>query len=650
MVAFVLRGLHLWQLSRSPFGSIVVGDGAAYDAWARAVVAGDWLSRHQGVFYQSPLYPYFLAFVYLFFGHHLSAVFGIQALLGMVSCVLLARAGRVLFSPTAGTVAGFAFALYGPAVFFEGVVQKAALDSVLLATCWFAFAQLKAAPSVGAAAALGFFSSALSLNRENALVLGVLFAGWIWAKQREDSWPKPKPYFGVFLLAFSLPLAVTLARNLAVGGELAITTAQFGPNLFIGNNPNATGMYDPLLPGRGNPAFEREDARVLAEQAVGRSLSPGEVSRFWARKAVGFIVEYPGKWLALLGKKLLLAVNGVEVADVDDFYGRVAELPALRLAMLRFAVVFAFGVAGWVASLPLARQLWPFLAAVPLYLASVAAFFVLARYRFPLAVLLVPFASAAVHHLFEGSRRRKTSILASCVAALAVTQLPMVDKRSQEASSYVTLGDVYLERRQEPEKALFYYQKAVAAADSSAEAHLRLAVAAKVLGRRELAETHFREASRLAPGWGEVFLRWGQHRYEQGDYSGAAVHFATACQLPGAGSEAWRWLGDALFKVGRLEQALEAYEKAWAAGGDPVIANNLGAALAQLRRWAEAERWLRQAAEADPGYAEPRVNLAKVYLATGRWAQAREALEEALRIAPEHPEARKLSGVAAGRP
>jgi hypothetical protein len=58
VLAFVVRLVYLQQLKRSPLFDVFMGDAAGYDAWAREIAAGDWLGKT--VFYQAPLYPYFL--------------------------------------------------------------------------------------------------------------------------------------------------------------------------------------------------------------------------------------------------------------------------------------------------------------------------------------------------------------------------------------------------------------------------------------------------------------------------------------------------------------------------------------------------------------------------------------------------------------
>ena len=52
----------------------------------------------------------------------------IQAVVGSAAVVLLASAGERLFSRRVGLVAGLALALYAPAIFFDGLLQKSVLD------------------------------------------------------------------------------------------------------------------------------------------------------------------------------------------------------------------------------------------------------------------------------------------------------------------------------------------------------------------------------------------------------------------------------------------------------------------------------------------------------------------------------------------
>ena len=164
--ALAIRGLYVLDLSTTPIATMLSGDAVSYDAWARRIAAGDWLGRHEGVFYQAPLYPYFLAAVYSLAGAaHVTVVYLVQIVLGTIACVLLLRAGRSFCSEAVGRFAGFALAIYPSAIFYDGQIQKASLDLFLMCLVLYALAtardNCRARPWVFAGASLG----ALTLNR-----------------------------------------------------------------------------------------------------------------------------------------------------------------------------------------------------------------------------------------------------------------------------------------------------------------------------------------------------------------------------------------------------------------------------------------------------------------------------------------------------
>src|SRR5690349_19344161 len=128
-LALAIRCFNLWQIHHAPFWSLRLGDGEAYHLWATRIAAGDWLGRD--VFYQAPLYPYFLALVYRLFDESPATVRIVQALLGAASCALLSYAGFRLFGRR-GLLAGLVLALYPPPIFLDGLIDKTALSTTLL--------------------------------------------------------------------------------------------------------------------------------------------------------------------------------------------------------------------------------------------------------------------------------------------------------------------------------------------------------------------------------------------------------------------------------------------------------------------------------------------------------------------------------------
>ena len=342
-VAFLLRLLHIWQIKSTPFFDVLMGDANGYDQWAQRLAAGDWVGTD--VFYQAPLYPYFLGVVYAIFGRDLLIVRLVQAAIGSASCVLLGLAAERLFSKRVGLIAGLALALWAPAIFFDALLQKSVLDMFCMCLTLWLLAGIERA-TMWRWLGLGCAMAALALSRENALLLaGILGLAIVLRWFDGHATPVPRWFDGratdvlrttdsiverpqnlrrtlveqlvPFALGLSIVFAPVVARNYSVDGGFYLTTSQFGSNFYIGNNPNADGTYASIRFGRGSPEFERLDAKEVAEESGGHSLSPAEVSSFWSGKAMDFITSQPSKWLALEARKVLLLFNRAEMFDTE---------------------------------------------------------------------------------------------------------------------------------------------------------------------------------------------------------------------------------------------------------------------------------------------------------------------------------------------
>ena len=84
-------------------------------------------------------------------------------------------------------------------------------------------------------------------------------------------------------------LLPVVARNYCRRRRLLPDDVAVRIELLHRQQPDADGTYVSLRFGRGSPEFERLDATELAEHAVGRTLTPAEVSSYWTGRAIGFI-------------------------------------------------------------------------------------------------------------------------------------------------------------------------------------------------------------------------------------------------------------------------------------------------------------------------------------------------------------------------
>ncbi len=386
-IALLLRFVHLWQIEAMPLFYNLAGDGRTYDEWAQRIAAGDWLGS--GVFYQAPLYPYFLAVWQFAFGHNLWLIRFLQILLGALSCASLFLVGDKLFSRSAGIAAGLVLAIYAPAIFFDALIEKSILDLTLLCLMLCLLVNVGRTHSLMKWLGVGSLLGLLGLSRENALILAPLVAIWIFVELPREAPALRARWLGCFLAGLLLILVPVGIRNLIVGGEFKLTTSQLGPNFFIGNNPVADGTYGSVRQLIKEVQLEGPDAKRLAERASGRSLTPGEVSSYWLRQSIAFIEAQPGQWLSLLARKWLLVWHAREIEDSDDFYiYRQFSTPLALLAWLaHFGVLAPLAAAGMFFTWREWRRLWLLHAMILALAGSVALFFVFGRYRYP----LVPF-------------------------------------------------------------------------------------------------------------------------------------------------------------------------------------------------------------------------------------------------------------------
>ncbi len=636
-LALTVRLAYLWSWHDTPLFSTPVGDARTYLAWASEIAAGDWIGRE--VFYQAPLYPYFLGVLHTLFGDGPWVARSAQALLGALSCALLFLSGAGFFSRRAGIVAGFGLALYAPAVYFDGLIQKATLDVFLFSLLLLAFAQLVDRDRPVVAFVSGVALGLLALARENSLVLVPLAAIFVAVAGPIRPPRRRALAVGLLALGLALPLVPVGLRNQAIGGTFLVTTSQLGPNLWIGNHEGASGRYEPLRPGRGDARFEREDARALAEQALGRALSPAEVSEYFRDRALAFARERPAEFLGLLARKWALVWNGRELPDTEgiDAYAEHSALLRVLHVLFGFGLLAPLAAVGVVATRRDWRRLWVLWSSALLLAASVALFYVFARYRYTLVPVVMLFASAgalALADALRASSLRRTAELAVVAAIAAVgVNWPFVGT-ADSTLTHFSVGSALLERGLARE-ALPELERAVAAQPEFAHASLRLADALRETGDPARALDVCDAVIAGDPGLADAHVSRGLALVALGRTDEAAAAFERALALDASHADAHNDLGNLLVAQQRSELAIAHYRRAL--GLRPDDANfeaNLGAGLLQARVAAEALVHLERALALAPGHPTARLNRASALVLLGRIDEARAGFAEVIRLEP----------------
>jgi tetratricopeptide (TPR) repeat protein len=448
----------------------------------------------------------------------------------------------------------------------------------------------------------------------------------------------------------ALVLAPVALRNALVGGDPLPTTFQGGTNFYIGNNALADGTYRPIVPGKQVPELERREPVRLAEQRLGRRLSPAEVSRYWLGQGLAWAGAHPGDFVRLLLRKVGLFWSWYEWPDAVDYYQVRAESPVFRLPLLEFGgvtLLAALGLAwlprrglAWrVAPLSstgvpkvvvlkadepeadeldvdepevdeperigLARRFAPPLVFAAGWMASTVVFFLFARYRLPVVPALLLLAALPVAALLP-----RVEVAGTVPEAAAD---PAAKGSDAALGPNATTG---------PEMARFPEE---------------VARGPEVARGKEAAR-----GSAVATGLAATGAGAARRRVVT---LALALAVAAALALPRLAGFAPRLdlvrfnLARLAEERGDLEEARRDYEGTLAVSPDDFLAwLDLGNLAARRRDWPEALRCYRRAAELEPASDDAQSNLGGVHLALGSPAAAAH-LARALELNPRSVQA-----------
>jgi tetratricopeptide (TPR) repeat protein len=612
-LALAVRLAHLAAVAGSPLQSVLVGDGRIHDLWAREIAFGEGWGDPR--WYQTPTYAWFLALVHLA-GGAAAAARVVQAVLGSLACACVALAAARTFDRRAGIGAGVLLALYAPAFVYDGVVDKTSLDLALLAFAIVALAPRDVPLGALRALAAGLAFGALIGDRENFVVLIPLVALAAWRSAAPTAAARARVAIAL-AAGLALPLGGLALQRRAITGEASLLRPQLGFNLYIGNHEGADGLYQPLVPSHGNAEDEVDEARELAEAALGRPLDVREVDDHWRDRALSWIGEHPADAAVGFARKLRLALHDTEWADTWGYlaYRDESSVAAALGSVLRFGTLSTLGALGIALAWRGGARPWFWLASMAAILAMLGAFFVLARYRAALVPFLAPFAGLALSRipaLVAGGAWKLHLPLAAAAAAIAFLPVgPLDGSRARfETSREDTWSNVAAEllRADRAEESRAAASRALALAPDNTDAAINLALAEIRLGRWASARPALERALERDPS-------------RRADASGLVGEtLASRDEI----EEAERWLRAALeAEPGRAKRHARH-----------------ALALRHLGRIEEAEAGYRRAIELDPRLADAHNDLGYLLELTGRRDEAREHYEAAVELDPRHAKAR----------
>lgn len=534
LAAFLVRCLFVYQWSLTPYATMPLLDAKVYHEWAQAIASGELLRGK--AFYQSPLFPYLLGGIYAVFGKTSFVLVGVlNALLEAGTASLLALiALRAFGSGAAALCTGLLTAFYRPMIFYTAPLMKEPLGLFCLASFVVLFQRAIETRRARSFFWCGVVLGLTALVRGNLLALAPVALLWGFGQERR-AFVKSA---AAFVLGTMLAIAPATLHNYIVSGDFVLMNYTDGFNLYIGNSPyaNGTNSYPPEV--ATDPVQEEMNTIWVATQKAGHALKPSEVSDYWRRQALAFMIENPVRTLELSFEKFLAFWNGHEQFDnYDTVFIEKNFNTLLSWPLVPFWIVSSFAAAGAVLLGKTNRKQVAMLGVFALaYMATLLIFYVTDRYRLPVVVFLLPLAGGAVPALWARVRENKAGLVASSAVAagafLALGLRAPSHPVDLTAFDWGTLSMVYSDLEQD-EKAIEAFDHAVALSplEAGAPAYVRASYAYEHGGRDEQALAVLERAIQLFPEDGILLYNYARYKAARGQLPEALFFFEKASKL-----------------------------------------------------------------------------------------------------------------------
>jgi tetratricopeptide (TPR) repeat protein len=584
-----------------------------------------------------------------------------QHLLGVITALLVAALGARCLGPRVGLLAGLFAALSGPAIFHESMLLKESAALTLWVASLHLWMDLledkgrRRALLLGLALGLGVLLRGNTYFLLAAVMLSLLLR--VNGKRRLAA----IPIVLVTALVVLSPATIHNLRRgeFVLSTYQSGTNAAIGQpdtdDVWRGVG------YEPVRAGQGDALHEETDAIAVAEAATGRRMAGPEISAWWWRETARRVGERPDTAAARVGLKLAHVFHGEEIPDVKDWAFFRPAVPWLGTPFSDLSWLGPLALAGllflpW-RSREGAHKLAVVRGSVAVVALTLMLFYVMGRYRLAAAPGLWILAAGALDAGWRtlsgsGAIARKAGVVVLGAGFLALGHVPLLSSQGEHVS-WNNLASVELSNARTAETtadAERFRDRAVDAARHALDEAPGFPAARMMLIRALDLDTPLlppRGDEAWAEAW-RLMLVMECERTGQGaiDVLGQDVSaVASAVQVlrgmpsrPGMDvyvapslSYACRRVAQDLRAPEQWPMALELVETSLKMAPEEIVAwVQRGLILKRMGRLDEAEQAYRKAIELGEDGIEVHNNLGSLLLLSGRCAEAVESFERAL--------------------
>ena len=364
LLGLLVRVLYLNEAQGEPDFDQPLVDAAFNDYWARGLSSGDWQPPperedphiQRNPYFRPPAYPHFLAAVYALTDGSYLAPRIVQLAIGLAGAALAYLLAARWLHPVSGLLAAAGMCFYWALLYFETQLLALPLLIFLLLAATYVLGRWSERPGARGGmwllAAGGLVLGLAGLVRANVLLFVLVAAMWAgWVARRSGLRLARSAAAGLllFVVAGLTVLPVTI-RNWRVAGVFVPVSANSGINLYIGNNPDATGACANRLPGLGEFGSCFDYPRLIRriESKTGREMSYIDADAWLRREAKEYIRKNPGRVAKLVWHKVGMFWGTTEVGHNKEIHYEHTRSDVLRFLPGNFSILAAVGIVGLV--------------------------------------------------------------------------------------------------------------------------------------------------------------------------------------------------------------------------------------------------------------------------------------------------------------
>ncbi|MEM7246047.1 MAG: glycosyltransferase family 39 protein [Acidobacteriota bacterium] len=355
--------------------------------------------------HQGPVYSYLLAATRTLLGPNVRWVLAGQLLLGVLVTGLIFGLTRRCLGEHEAVVAGVLAALAPLPVHFETVLLRTTLLSVLAFLFSWLFVRALELGGVRCWLLAGVVAGAGVLAKPSLVLLPVLAVAWLVLE----------------LVRRRRRLReVGVATLLMVAGTVACSAPLIVRNVRVGVAPLSISSVGAFTFVQANASDVRPDRHEVISRHCGEILGASEGRLFETMRLTYETWDGPGGYLLNTLRKLDLTCHWHEAPNNSNFYFHQRWSTALRWSPFGFRLLAPFCLVGLVLAARRWRRCGPLLIPVLGLLAPLLIFQVVARFRCPWQLSLLPFAAVTVITLVSLWNKQSWRRLGVLVLALAV--------------------------------------------------------------------------------------------------------------------------------------------------------------------------------------------------------------------------------------